>query len=142
MSTYLTSELLRDFAGDAAHDSNSKLTGELTFSDEELMEALKAGARAYNSVPPFGLSSVQSNQMHTNSNLFFNACCAALFRRRVRFLSQQAVQVQAGNMSTDPDGQIRKELSALADQMHSQFEQEARSYKGQLNMAAAYGAHG
>lgn len=141
MSTPLNIDDLRNFAGDAASDVDSKLSGSLTFSDVDLQKALADGARAYNSVPPFGVHTVTADSMQTTTNLFFNACCAALFRRRVNLLSQQAVMVQAGNSVGDPDGLVRDALTKLADRMMQEFQQEARSFKGQLNMRHAYGIH-
>lgn len=138
MSAPLNIDSLRNFAGDAASDVDAKLSGSQTFSDSELQEALESGARAYNSVPPYGVHTVTAANMPTKTNLFFNACCAALFRRRVNLLSQQAVSVQAGNSVGDPDGLVRDALTKLADRMYQEFQMEARSFKGQINMNHAY----
>lgn len=139
MSKPLDIEQLRMFAGDAAADLPNKLAGDHTFTDEALLAALESGARAYNSVPPFGVHTVNVNSMQTSTNLFFNACCAMLFRRHVAMLSQQAVNVQAGNTVSDPDSIVRAELMKLADRMYDEFQQEARHYKGTLNMNRFYG---
>ncbi len=136
----LTIEKLREFLGDAQADMPHKLSAELTFSDDELMEALELGARAYNSIPPFNSGRVTPNCMPDDSLLFFNACGSQALRRRVLLLSQQASTESAGGITADVDATARREMLARADAMHAEFRQEAVSRKGQRNMASFYGA--
>jgi hypothetical protein len=49
---------LRKYLADTEGELPHKLSGGLTFSDDELVDAMEAGARAYNSIPPFGVSTV------------------------------------------------------------------------------------
>lgn len=142
MSTpYVTIEMLRAHLGDRVVDLTSKREGDLTWGDDEIKEAMEAVARSYNSLPPF-VGKAHWTRLSADSDIFLDGAAAVAMERRVRKLTQERTNFQAGGITTDPDGAIIDGLAALAKGLREKFRNEATAHKANQNWLAAFGRVG
>jgi hypothetical protein len=141
MSAFVTIEMLREHLGDSTRDLEAKRDGDLAWSDQELKSAMEAVARSYNSLPPF-VETVRWTNLSADTEIFLDGAAAAVMERRVRNLTTERTQFQAGGITTDPDGAIIDGLTKLAERLRGKFEREATARKANRNWLHAFGRVG
>ena len=139
MKQYVTLDMVREHAGDRLSAVGQTRQEDLNWSDEEVISALEASARSYNSLPPFIGRITDATKLPADSDLFLDAAVATLFERKVRTMAPSRVQFSAGGVTTDPDEIAMKSMAELAASLRSKFTREATARKANANMMAAYG---
>lgn len=139
MSPYVTVELLRDHLGDQVSQAGVRITGDLVWSDPDLVKCMEAAARSYNSLKPFTSNITDATKLDATSDIFLDAAAATALERKVRNLSVERTSFEAGGVKTDPDGAVIDGLNALAARLREKFTMEATARKADQNMRACYG---
>lgn len=129
MSQYLTIAMLRDFLDDRLDQVAHKRGGDLLWDDATLQWALEDAVRSYRSIPPFIDGGGDASSLPVDSNLWLNGAAGSAARRKLRSLRLEAVQFQAGNITTAPDKEIIDGLTALAKECSEAFAQEVQARK-------------
>lgn len=110
---------------------------DLAFNDEDIEMAMRAAARAYNSIPPL-ISNVTPDKMPARTNLFIWASVEFLLRAKLAQLRRNAVSYSAGGVQVSADaeqiGYLEKELNEVA----SLWRAEAQQLKLHQNLQNAY----
>lgn len=137
----VTAELIREHAADCTRDLPFKREGDLAFSDPDILSALQAAAREFNSVPPFSVR-VSADSLSADTNMFLNIAVSYLFERKMRLMAPQLTVFTAGNVQTDTDRQLYEALKSTAEELRKRFLEEARAIKAHHNMLAFCGPIG
>lgn len=142
MQPYVTTDLLRDYLGDQVVQAGIRITGDLVWSDPDLIKCLEAAARSYNSIPPNIGRITDATRLDAGVDFFLNAAAAAALERKVLALSAERTAFEAGGIQTDPDGAVIDGMTKLAAALRAKFNQEARAHKADINMRACFGRVG
>lgn len=134
--------MVREHAGDTLSSLVTSGSGDLNWSDEEIISAMEGAARAYNSLPPHGVSSVTPTCMPADTELFLDGAVAVLFERKVRNLALDRQAFDAGGISTDPDGKVIEALVKLSQELRAKFRAEGVGLKATINQRHCWGRVG
>ena len=138
---FIDVDLMREHMGDTMVNLPRMRSGELVWTDAEIVSAMEQAARAFNSIPPFSCRA-NPERMSADTEVFLDASAAVLLERRVRMLDAQATEFTGGGISTDPDKPIRESMRAEAARLRAKFTAEARAFKAERNLRACYGQIG
>lgn len=121
-------------------DNYAIKTGDLYFSDEELMDAMRRAVEAYNALPPVtlrqGLYGIPDQYLF-KVGAAWQACLAkALYFQRKR------TTYNAGSTSVDMYGSAAQAMLDAAQEYKQEFKEIALSLKRQLNAVRFYGRIG
>jgi len=124
--------------------SDNPMDGDLQFSSEDIAEAMKDAVREWNSVPPpvFPLSMSQAQCLPDNTNVFFDAIVASLYRRQVLKEQKKDVPLSAGNMTGDITARRIQHFTTTAKEYQEKFFQAANYHKKVRNLQDAFGIVG
>lgn len=140
MSYYITLEDVRNFVQDRDLNDN-ELQLDLTFSDEEIMDAMKRSAREYNSISPF-VGNVQADQLCADTNMFLDAIAYQLYLSRHAKLARNDMDYAAGSITTNI---VQKQLAHFKEliPMHqTRFERAVKDHKLYIQINSAWGQIG
>lgn len=137
--SYVTADSIRSFIRDRSADDND-LELDLMFTDEEILDAMKSAARAYNSIPPLGVSSANPDRLPDNTNLFYHATAEYLFRTWVTGMRRNDMDYTAGGVAANL---VRRRIEHMQNEIKEHrelWEREARDRKNYINLNRAYRA--
>lgn len=139
MSTcYLQIQDVRDYVWDRSLDDNY-LELDLTFSDDEILNAMKRAAREFNSIPPY-VSKVEPARLPNDTNIFLDATVAQLYISRLNQLSRDDIDYTAGGVSTNLVQKQIEHMRLLGREHQARFKEAAANYKITRNLRDAFGS--
>lgn len=131
---------VRAFILDRNVEDNS-LEMDLTFSDEEIIDAFKRAAREYNSIPPF-VGSVDPAALPDDTNVFLDATAMQLYISRVSRLQRNDVDYTAGDVTVALEKRQIEHLLKMIQFHRERFVEAAKAQKITRNLRRAYGRVG
>jgi len=140
MASYITEEDVRNYILDRTLEDN-ELQLDLTFSPEDISNAMVRAARDYNSLPPF-VGGVEASKLPNDTNMFLDGIAAQLYISRLSKLSRNDMDYTAGNVTTNI---VQKQIGHLQNliKMHRDFFREAAlAQKVFINHSLAWGQIG
>lgn len=140
MRHYLTEEDVRNFILDRTIMDN-ELQLDLTFSAEEIGDAMMRAAREFNSMAPYVME-VHPSALPGDSNLFLYGTAAQLYLSRISKLSRNDVDYAAGNITTNIVGKQIQHLKDLYKLNQEEFKLQGTQMKVAMNVRATFGAVG
>jgi uncharacterized protein YfaT (DUF1175 family) len=132
----LTTEDIRNFLLDRSVEDND-LELDVAFSDDEIRDAMKRAARAYNSIPPF-VNVVTPNALPGDSNIFLHATAEQLMISLLSKLRRNDVDYTAGGVGTNL---VAKRIAHLQNEIkehREMWQKEATDTKLYMNINACY----
>jgi len=134
---YLQVDDVRNYIWDRNVEDND-LELDLTFSDEEIIEAMKRCAREYASIPPY-VGSVSPGHLPNDTNMFLDGTVAQLYISRLNQLSRNDIDYAAGGVQTNLVKKQIEHMRQLAREHMQRFKEPAMQYKITLNLRNAFG---
>lgn len=138
----ITESEVRDYIRDKTADDNPLLAGDLRYTSEEILSAMRWAAREYNSLPPIGVSNVDPDHLPGDTNIFLDGITAALLRTTLIRESANDIQVQAGNVSVQVGSVQIAHLKSLIPLFDERFRTAATNVKVSINLGNAFGSIG
>lgn len=135
--SYITVQDIRDFIRDRSADDND-LELDIMFTDEEILQAMKSAARAYNSIPPLSVASVNWQRLPDHNNIFFHATAEYLFRAWVTQMRRNDMDYTAGGAAANLIRRRIEHMSAEIPEHRQLWEVAARDHKNFVNINQAY----
>lgn len=129
---YLTSEDVRNFMLDRTAADN-ELDMDLSFSPEEVADAMKRAAREANSVPPL-IGNVDGTHLPGDTNIFLYATAEQLYLSKVQQLMRNDVEYTAGGISASASGTEIKHLKGLIKEFSQTWKQQWADQKRAINL--------
>jgi len=111
---------------------------DLAFTDDDILWAMRSCARKFNSIKPLGFD-VCDDKLPRNSSVFFDGIAWALYRRWHGNVSLNDYQYQAGGVNANVQGELKKNLEKLRDDMAQEFTTAATDLKVTANISGAFG---
>jgi hypothetical protein len=139
--SYLTIEDVRNLMLDRGPDDND-ISIDLTFSDEEITDAMVRAAREYNSIPPYGVDSISPDYLPMETNLFLYGTAKQLCLSRKAKLMRNDIDYSAGNVQVSPAKKEIQYLDALQKEFRDYFIMEAKQRKVTMNVMNGFGIIG
>jgi hypothetical protein len=139
--SYLTIEDVRNLMLDRGPDDN-EISIDLAFSDEEIANAIARTAREYNSIPPYGVDSVNADYLPMETNLFLYGAAQQLCLSRKAKLMRNDIDYSAGNVQVSPAKKEIQYLDALQKEFRDYFIMEAKQRKVTMNVMNGFGVIG
>ena len=140
MASYITEEDVRMFLLDRSIEDNG-LDLDLSFSHEEIAEAMRRCAREFNSIPP-RISSVSPESLPNDTNLFLDGIAEQLYLSKVANMARNDFDYTAGGVTTNIEAKRLKHFTDLIQLHRQRFRDTATSIKVQYNWEQAYGTIG
>lgn len=140
MRGYITETDVRNFILDRTIADN-ELQLDLTYSPEEIADAMMRAARDYNSVPPF-VDTVRVGALPGDTNLFLYGTAYHLFLSRISKLTRNDIDYTAGNVGVNPVAKQIAHLKDLAREMRQEFLVLATNIKMSINVCESFGQIG
>ncbi len=140
MRGYITEADVRNFILDRSIEDN-ELQLDLTYSSEEIGDAMMRAGRDYNSTPPF-VDSVSPGALPGDTNLFLYGTAYHLYLSRISKLSRNDIDYTAGNVGTNPVAKQIAHMKDLAKLMKDEFTLLAQQIKVSINVSNTFGSIG
>lgn len=134
----LTEAQVRAYIRDRTPEDND-LNFELTFTSEEITQAMESAARAFNSVAPYAIK-VQADCLPTDTNVFFDGTAAALLRTLIHQLTRNDMSYQAGGVSVQVDSVRLQGIKHLEAQLTKEFKEISKEIKTARNYRGFFGS--
>lgn len=135
-SDYLSIEEMRMFLLDQKAEDNA-LDLDLSFSDEEILSAMKRAAREYNSIPPF-VSSVDYRRLPNDTNVFLHATAEQIYIAELARAKRNDMDYTAGNVSANLEQKRITHFEGLVKFHREIWTDTATKIKVAANLAKAY----
>lgn len=140
MASYITVADVREDMLDRSAEDHLVLA-DLAFTDDDIVWAMKACARKFNSIRPFSVSA-DWDTLPLNSSVFMDGVAWALTRRWHRNVSMNDYDYDAGGVRAHVQGSLLKNLERLRDKLEAEFLELATHLKVHINLNDAYGEIG
>lgn len=140
MGHFITIPDVREDMLDRMADDHLVLA-DLAFTDPDIEWAMKAAARKFNSIRPRVLT-VTWDKMRLDSSVLMDGVAWALIRRWHRNVSMNDYDYEAGGVTANVQGSLRKNLEKLRDDLEKEFIQGATDWKIEINLGNGYGVIG
>jgi hypothetical protein len=131
----LTEQDVRNYLIDSTREDNDGL--DLHFTTEQIVDAMRRAARAYNSIPPLILK-VSGEKLPDDTNIFLDGTAVQLFISEMNNLTRQDIEYSAGGVQSPIARKRIEYLKALIDFHTKLFTEAAKSYKVAKNIERAY----
>lgn len=131
----ITEKDVRAYVADSTVADNDGLP--LYFSSEEIADAMKRAARAFNSIPPLILF-VTADALPDDTNIFLDATAAQLFTSELNKLTRRDIDYSAGGVQSPIERARINHLKNLIDFHTKLFTEAAKAYKVSQNINRAY----
>ena len=135
-TNYLTIQEIRMFMLDRSAEDNA-LDLDLSFSDEEIVSAMKRAAREYNSIPPF-VSKVHENRLPNDTNVFLHASAEQLYVSELSRAIRSDMDYTAGNVSVNIEKKRIDHFKDMIKYHRGEWKETATKIKVAANLAKAY----
>lgn len=139
-SHYITVEDVRNYILDRNLDDN-ELASDLSFSDEEIHDAMRRSARDYNSIRPF-IGEVDADHLDASTNMFLDGTAAQLYISQINKLMRHDVDYVGGNISTNIVAKRIANYKELIKMHKEAFSQVVEAKKAWINDDNAFGQVG
>jgi hypothetical protein len=136
----ITEEDVRNYVLDRTIEDN-ELEMDLTFSSEEIADAMRRCARSYNSITPM-VSFVDADCLSSDTNVFLDGVVAQLYISRMSKLMRNDVDYTAGNVGVNIVEKQIKHLGEMAKYHKAEFITAAKAIKCTINTMNAWGQLG
>lgn len=136
----ITVEDVRNFVLDRSIEDN-ELQMDLTFSNDEISDAMMRAAREFNSLPPHVLQ-VSPSALPGDTNVFLYGTAAQLYLSRISKLSRNDIDYNAGNVTTNIVAKQIEHLKGLYSLCKKEFKDLATSIKVSYNVGNGFGPIG
>ena len=110
---------------------------DLSFSPDEIEDAMKRAARAYNSVPPF-VGSVTWNNLPDDTNLFLDAIAEQLYLSLLAKLTRNDIDYVGGDVQINLVAKRIAHLKELIKDHRARWRETARDIKVAANLSKAF----
>lgn len=137
MGNYITVADVREDMLDRMADDHLVLA-DLAFTDPDIEWAMKSCARKFNSIRP-RVMLVQWDKLCLESSVLMDGVAWALCRRWHRNVSMNDYDYEAGGVTANVQGSLRKNLEKLRDDLEREFIQGATDWKIETNLNSCYG---
>lgn len=130
-------EDVRSYVLDHTVEDND-LVLDLAFSNEEIEDAMKRAARAYNSIPPLNIARVEWNNLPDDTNIFLDATVEQLYITLLAKLIRNDIDYTAGGVTTNL---VAKRISHLREHIKEHralWQQAAGDLKKTANISMAF----
>jgi hypothetical protein len=131
---------VRDDIMDRAAEDHLVLV-DLAFTDADIEWAMKWCARKFNSLKPLGIY-IDWEKMPSTTTVFFDGVALALYRRWHSNVSLNDYGYNAGGVTANVQGDLRKNLEALIKKREEEFVSSATDLKVTANLDDAWGVIG
>jgi hypothetical protein len=139
-NTYITVDDIRLYILDRSIDDND-FDQDLSFSDEEILNAMARAAREYNSIPPY-VNGARADCLPKDTNMFFDATVQQLYIAELNRAMRNDIDYDAGGVVTSMEAKRIKNLQQLAQEHGERFREAARNRKIFINFSDGYGQIG
>ncbi len=136
----MTIQDVRDWLLDRSAADNL-LDCDLTFTDPEIVAAMRSAAREFNSIPPY-IQNVSADCLPMDTNLFLDAVVYFLYNSKIANWARNAVTFEAGGVKASPDEDRMKRLIPLRDMHYERFRETAGTIKHYNNLRQSWGVVG
>ncbi len=136
----ITEQDVRMYLLDRTVDDHMVLP-DVAFTSEEIAHAMRTAARRYNSIRPY-IDYADPNNLPDVTNLFLDGIAGALFDMKRVNASLNDMDYSAGNVSANVQGNLLKNVAALADFYNERFTKDATELKTARNLQRAFGQIG
>lgn len=135
---YVTIEAIRNILQDRAPEDNS-IENDLFFSDEEIVDAMKRTAAAYNAMAPIGVDTVNYRAMSAETSVFTDGVIAHLYKAAINKIARNLITWSTGSTNIDIY-KTRLDAFKALHQMHEEaFKSAGKERKMEINRSLAYG---
>jgi hypothetical protein len=117
--------------------ADNDLDGDLSFSDEEIANAMKAAARDYNSIPPYS-QTAQANCLPDDTNIFIDGTLKHLYITAVSRAKRNELEYNAGGVTTSNNAAFIKHMTDLIKLHGDMFREAVTNKKLFLNIRRAF----
>jgi glutathionylspermidine synthase len=135
-SSNITEDDVRMFMLDRSAADND-LDGDLSFSSEEIADAMDRAAREYNSVPPL-VSNIRAQHMNKDTNMFLDAIAQQLYISAVAKLKRNDIDYTAGGVGTNLEAKRIDHYMKLIALHGERFREAAQNIKVAQNLRSAF----
>lgn len=134
---YLTINKIRVYVVDEVPEDNP-LTGDLMWSDHDILAAMDATAKAYNRLEPH-VEHVHPHMLYDFDDMFQNGVAADLYRRTLARLRRRDIDYSAGEVQASVTKSRIKHFEQLQKEHQENFLTAAQARKLNINLNAAFG---
>lgn len=138
---YVTPEEVRHYIEDR-NAADNEFDNDLSFSNEEILVAMRRTARAYNSVLPLGVDVVTPERMSDATEMFFDGVIWKLYSARLARLGRNDFDFNAGDVKVSPETKRIAFFGREAIAAEQRFRTAAEDVKGTINISKGYGSVG
>lgn len=138
MSAFVTIQQIRDAILDRTPDDNS-IENDLFFSDEEIVNAMKQTAAAYNAMAPRGVDYMDYRSMPAGESTFLDGVLCKLYKMAINKLARNVMTWQTGNTTVELEKTRMEAFKSLSQMYDQTFRDSARERKMEINRSLAWG---
>ncbi len=136
MASYVNVEEVRHFVMDRTVEDND-LDLDLSFTDDEIVQAMERAARSFNALPPLVMR-VEWNRMPLDTNVFLNATAEHLYRAALGKLRRNDIDYNAGGVATNLAAKRISHFERAIAEYNKLWTEEARAIKISFNVRQAF----
>lgn len=136
MPSFLNIEEVRHFVMDRTVEDND-LDLDLSFTDEEITQAMERAARSFNSMPPH-IMRVEWNRLPLDTNIFLYATAEHLYRAALGKLRRNDIDYNAGGVATNLAAKRIGHFEKMISEYNQLWTSEAKSIKIAANLSRAF----
>ena len=136
MTSYVNVEEVRHYVMDRTVEDND-LDLDLSFTDEEITQAMERAARSFNSLPPLVMRVVW-NRMPLDTNIFLNATAEHLYRAALGKLRRNDIDYNAGGVASNLAAKRISHFERMIAEYNKLWIEEAKSIKIAYNLQQAF----
>jgi hypothetical protein len=133
----ITEDDVRNFMFDRTLEDN-ELTMDLSFSPEEIKQAMIRAAREYNSLAPVGVDVVDPSRLDGTTNIFLDGTVAQLYIAALNKLSRNEVDYTSGGVGTSLDKTQKNNYMKLIELHTNRFKEAAYERKININLQRGF----
>lgn len=136
----ITIQSVRSFVADQQVSENA-VDMDLRFSTEDIHEAMKDAARAYNGEPPL-ISMVNPDALPSDVDCFFYGIAYHLYLRRMLVLQDEDLEYSAGGVTANYAARQLGHIQQMLPRLRDEFYRKIRTIKSTINYRRGYGRVG
>jgi diketogulonate reductase-like aldo/keto reductase len=135
---HVTIEAIRNILQDRTPEDNS-IENDLFFSDEEIVDAMKRTASAYNAMAPLGVDVVNYRALPAGTSVFTDGVIANLYKAAINKIARNLITWSTGSTNIDIYKSRIDAFKALHQMYEESFRTAGKERKLEINRSLAYG---
>lgn len=135
---HVTIESIRNILQDRAPEDNS-IENDLFFSDEEIVDAMKRAASAYNAMAPLGVDVVNYRALPAGTSVFTDGVIANLYKAAINKIARNLITWSTGSTNIDIYKSRIEAFKVLHQMYEESFRAAGKERKMEINRSLAYG---